>query len=197
MGWLALGYPLLAHLAVLLDEVRLQWAALVWLLAVALSGALLKRRMWAWATLIAGAAAAWPLALAGGGLYALYLPPILIPASLLLLFGQSLRAGATPLVTRIATIMRQGDLPEELRLYTRRVTQLWCAMFVALIASAVGFALWASPEVWSLMTNVVHYVVLGALFVLEFLYRRMRYRRFETEGLLSYLRRLTRTRIHG
>lgn len=197
MGWLALGYPLLAHLAVVLDEVRLQWAALVWLLAVALSGALLKGRLWAWAALLVGAASAWPLVLAGGGLYALYLPPVLIPASLLLLFGQSLREGATPLVTRIATIMRAGDMPEELRVYTRRVTQVWCAMFVALIASAVGFAVWASPQAWSLMTNVIHYVVLGAMFVLEFLYRRVRYRRFETDGLLSYLRRLTRTRMHG
>lgn len=197
MGWLALGYPLLAHLAVVLDEVRLQWAALVWLLAVALSGALLKGRWWAWGVLVAGAIGAWKLVFAGGGLYALFLPPILIPASLLLLFGQSLRPGATPLVTRIATAMRGGDMPEALRVYTRRVTQAWCALFVALIASAVGFALWASPQSWSLMTNIVHYVVLGAMFVVEFLYRRVRYRRFETYGLLQYLQRLMRVRIHG
>lgn len=197
MPWLALGYPLLAHAAVLLDDARLEWLAIVWLLAVALSGALAHRRLWAWGVLLAGAAAAWPLTFAGGGLYALYVPPVLIPASLLLIFGQSLRPGAAPLVTRIATIMRGGALPEDLRQYTRAVTQLWCIVFVLLSASAVCFALWATPDAWSLMTNVIHYLVIGAVFVLEFLYRRIRYRHYEHDGLWRYLRRVAQTRIHG
>ena len=45
------------------------------------------------------------------------------------------------------------------------------------------------------MTNVVHYVVLGLIFVSEFAYRRLRYRALEPWGLFEYLQRLVRTRI--
>lgn len=197
MGWLALGYPLLAHLGVSMAEPRLQWLAIVWLLAVSVWRPLTHGRAWAWGVLIAGALAAWPLTFAGGGLYALYLPPVLIPAALLVLFSHSLRRDCVPLVSRIATVMRGGELPEELRTYTRHVTQAWCVLFVLLGASAIAFAIWAQPHVWSLMTNVVHYLVIGAAFVLEFLYRRIRYRRYEHDGLLQYLRRLAHTRLHG
>lgn len=197
MGWLALGYPLLAHLAVALHDARLEWLAIVWFLIAALWGALAQRRAWAWAALAAGAGAAYALIAAGGGLYALYLPPVLIPAALLLAFAQSLRADRVPLVTRIAAAMRGGPLPAELRVYTRRVTEAWCIVLALLCASAVAFALWASPAAWSLMTNVVHYLILGAVFVLEFAYRRLRYRQYEQDGLWRNLRRLARARIHG
>lgn len=193
MPWLALGYPLLAHLAVVLHSQPLQWAALVWLLAVAMGGALVKLRAWAWITLVGGAAGAWWLVGAGNGMYALYVAPAAIPAALLVAFASSLRAGQTPLVTRIARLMRGGPLPDELLRYTRHVTQLWCVVCAALFISAVALAIWASPPVWSLMTNVIHYVILGSVFVLEFFYRRIRYRHHEHSGLFQYLSRLART----
>ncbi len=195
MFWLALGYPLLAHLAVILHDRRLQWLALVWLLGIALSGALLQRRAWAWGVLILGGAALYWLVVAGKGLIALYVPPAVIPAALFLGFAGSLRAGQTPLVTRIARLMHEGPLPDDLVVYTRHVTQLWCVVCAALFVSAVLLALFATPALWSLMTNVVHYLVLGAVFVLEYAYRRVRFRHHEHSGLFQYLRRLARTRL--
>lgn len=195
MFWLALGYPLFAHLAVVFHDRRLQWLALVWLVGIALAGALMQRRPWAWVTwLIAGAALYW-LVVAGHGLYALYVPPAAIPAALFLLFASSLRSGQVPLVTRIARLMHDGELPEDLVAYTRRVTLLWCFVCAALFGSAVLLALFASPALWSLMTNVIHYAVLGAVFVLEYAWRRIRYRHHEHSGLVQYLRRLARTKI--
>lgn len=197
MFWLALGYPLLAHLAVIFDDRRLQWLALVWLLAIAVGGALIQRRLWAWAVLVVGGGLLYWVVFAGNGLYALYIPPAAIPAALFMVFASSLRAGQVPLVTRIARVMHDGPLPEDLVAYTRRVTQLWCGVCAALFLSAVLLALFASPRVWSLMTNVVHYVVLGAVFVLEYGYRRWRYAHHEHSGLLHYLRRLSRTNLRG
>jgi hypothetical protein len=55
MFWLALGYPLLAHLAVVFHDARLEWVALVWLLGLSLTSALIARRAWAWGTLALGA----------------------------------------------------------------------------------------------------------------------------------------------
>ena len=145
MPWLALGYPLLAHLAVILGEPLLQWLALAWLLMVSLSGALVHRRPWAWVVFLLGSAAAYVLVTMDGGLYALYVPPALIPAALFMLFARSLRAGETPLVTKVATAMRGEPLPPDLLIYTRQVTQLWCVVCIALFVSAVTLALWASP----------------------------------------------------
>lgn len=195
MFWLALGYPLLAHLAVIFDDRHLQWFALVWLLGVALAGALKSMRIWAWGTLASSAAILYYVVISGDGLAALYVPPAVIPAALGLLFATSLRTGETPLVTRFARQMHDGPLPDDLVAYTRRVTQLWCFVCAALFVSAVVFALWASPAVWSLMTNVIHYFVLGAVFVAEFLYRRIRFSHYEHSGLLQYLQRLAHTRL--
>jgi len=195
MFWLALGYPLLAHLAVMFEEARLQWLALVWLLAISMWGALATPRAWAWAALIASGIALYWLVVIGGGLYALYVPPAVIPAALFIVFARSLRPGAEPFISRVATLMRGEPLPPPLVAYTRQITVLWCGVFVVMFASAVGLAVWATPELWSLMTNVVHYLVLGAVFVIEFAYRRIRFRDLEPWGLFEYLRRLVRTNL--
>jgi len=160
-----------------------------------MSGALLKRRPWAWGVLLAGGAALYWLVVAGDGLYALYIPPVVIPAALFILFASSLKAGQVPLVTRIAKAMHEGEFPDDLVVYTRHVTQLWCVICAALFFSAVLFAAFASPALWSLMTNVIHYVVLGAAFIVEYAYRRVRYRHHEHFGPIQYLRRLTRAKL--
>jgi uncharacterized membrane protein len=72
---------------------------------------------------------------------------------------------------------------------------LWCVVCAALFLSAVLLALFASPALWSLMTNVIHYVVLGAVFLLEYAWRRVRYRHHEHFGLFQYLRRVTRVKL--
>lgn len=195
MPWLAVGYPVLAHLGVWLHNLYLEWLALVWLLFSMTSGALLNGKMWAWVGFIGGSAALYFLTLHGNGIYALYLPPIAIPIFILWLFGRSLRSGATPLVSQFAEAMRGEPLPDVLRAYTRRVTQLWCVVAVCLTLSAVGTALWATPEIWSLVTNVLHYFAMGAVFVLEFAYRKIRYSALEPWGLMQYLRRLRRIRL--
>ena len=195
MFWLALGYPLLAHLSVILADRRLQWMALVWLLGISLAGALAQRRVWAWLAWIACAALIWWLVVAGHGLYALFVPPAAIPAALFLLFAASLRDGQIPLITRIATLMHDGALPEDLVRYTRQVTMLWAGVCAGMFLSAVLLAIYASPQLWSLMTNLVHYLVLGAVFVLEYAWRRVRFRHHQHLGFFPFLRRVTRIRI--
>jgi len=197
MFWLALGYPLLAHLAVVTHDQRLEWAALVWLMGIALSGALIRGRIWAWAALVAGGGLLYWLVMDGGGLYALYIPAAAIPAGMFLMFALSLREGEVPLVTRIARLMHVGELPGDLVIYTRHVTQLWCGVCAAMFLSAVVLALFASPGLWSIMTNVVHYIILGAAFVLEYAYRRWRFQHHEHSGLFQFLSRLARTRFRG
>jgi len=102
MIWLVLAYPLLTHAAVWLREPRLQWPALTALVAVALFDALKKSRTWAWVTLVVVSGALFLIVNFGGGLYVLYIPPILLPAALLTLFARSLRRDSVALITRFA-----------------------------------------------------------------------------------------------
>jgi uncharacterized membrane protein len=197
MLWLALGYPLLAHLSVVLESPRLQWLALVWLLGAALGAALIRRRPWAWLTWIGLAALLYWLVVAGHGLYALYVPPAVIPAALLLAFAGSLREGHEPLITRFARAMHDGDLPADLVAYTRQVTVLGCVVCAALFGSAVLLALFATARVWSFMTNFIHYLLLGAVFVFEYAWRRIRFRHHSHLGFIRFLRRLTQVRIRS
>lgn len=197
MPWLVLGYPALAHLGVWLQNLHLQWLALVWLLTFSLWGALSQRRLWAWCVLLVSAVVLYVLTMRGNGLYFLYIPPIVIPLAMLMMFASSLRAGAIPLISRIAATMRGEPLPDVLRVYTRQVTLLWCVVSGAMVLSAVVTMLWASAAVWSLVTNVIHYIVLGAVFVLEFAYRRMKYRDLEPWNFVQFLRRLAQTDIRA
>jgi uncharacterized membrane protein len=195
MVWLAFAYPVLVHVGVWLHSLLLQWIALVCLLIAVFSAPLKQRRVWAWSALVCGATALYLLIIRGHGMYALYLPPIAIPLLIFWLFARSLRSGATPLVSQIAETMRGNPLPEVLRAYTRHVTQWWCAIAIGLMISAIVSAIWASPELWSTITNVIHYLIMGVFFVLEFAYRRVKYAELEPWGLVQYLKRLTRARI--
>jgi uncharacterized membrane protein len=195
MIWLVLAYPVLSHLAAWLGYPWLQWLALMSLVVLGLATALARRRTWAWVVLLGAGVGLFAVIYVGAGLLALYLPPILLPAALCGVFASSLRPGGTPFISRYARALR-GDLPADLAHYTRRVTVVWVIALAMLAVSAVLCAWLASPVVWSLMTNVVHYVFLGALFLFEYGYRRYRFGSMEHPGFVAYIRALLSVRWH-
>src|SRR5216684_8049205 len=116
-----LAYPLLCHAAVAFDDAR--WAAV----AIAVLGwAMLRLRRSAAASALAAV-----VLFAAGLLFAsvlpavlVYTPPIVLNLALCALFANTLRAGREPMITRFARFER-GDLPADLGIYTRRLTQIW------------------------------------------------------------------------
>jgi uncharacterized membrane protein len=104
-----------------------------------------------------------------------FLPPILIYVFLGWAFARTLVPGREPLVTRIARLVREGELPGALVLHTRRVTWLWAVALALMAAISLALARFAEPATWSFFTNILSYALLGLLFVLEYLYRRVRY----------------------
>jgi uncharacterized membrane protein len=185
---LAIAYPLLVHAGILWPSPWLQWLALTVLCALPLHHALREGRWWAWTALVLAALAAGASVQWGAAQFLLFLPPILIPLSLLGAFGATLRADREPLITRIARVSRGGILPPELVPYTRRLTLVWCGAFVAMAVSAVVLCLFAPLEAWSVGTNFAPYALIGALFVGDHTYRRLRFRHLPHPGFLSYLR---------
>ncbi|MGC3979826.1 MAG: hypothetical protein QM808_01025 [Steroidobacteraceae bacterium] len=195
MPWLFLAYPLLAHLATLLHSEGLAGVALATFIAVPILPLLLRGQWQAWLILLMAGLGLWFGARSGWAHYLMYLPPILIPLSVLWLFARSLRPDSVPVVTRVATKIR-GPLPEELTRYTRQVTQFWVGFLILMSVGSLLLAIFASAELWSLMTNIVLYLLMASVFVFEYLYRRWRFRHLEHESFATMIGALLTTRMH-
>lgn len=85
-------------------------------------------------------------------------------------FGRSLRAGRTPLVSRMA-LMLEGTLQPEVMRYTRQVTFAWTVFFglTATISTLLYFM--APLVVWSVFANIMYLPLLLAMFGSEYLVR--------------------------
>jgi uncharacterized membrane protein len=189
----------LIHVAVTHRTPLLEWLALTSLALVPFSVALAELRVRAWLGFVALSAALWWLVSAGGGWPLLYLPSIAIPAALAWFFGRTLRAGRQPLITAIA-VAASPDLPDYLRRYTRQLTVLWTAIFVAMVISDLALATLAPQGWWSFMANAGNYLIIGGVVAIEYLIRRLRFRAFAHPGFAEYLKIVVRAnprRISG
>lgn len=124
----------------------------------------------------------------------LYLPPVGINLALCWLFGRTLAHGRVPLIARFA-LMEQGTLTEELARYTRRLTWLWTLLFAGSALASLALALSGNRDAWSLFTNLVNYLLVAALFLGEFLYRRLRFRNYRHQSPLQLLRNVRRVKL--
>lgn len=193
MPVLVLAYPVLVHLAIVLQLIELQWLALCCLVAIPLYAGLRALRPRSWLLLLVAVAAMWELTRIGGGRYILLIPPVLMPALGAWFFGRTLQPGHTPLITRMAVIERRGVMPDELLPYTRHITWLWALLLAGMSLLDLGLAIWASPEVWSWCTNFLNYVIMLPVFALEYLYRRVRYRHLPHPGVVGFIRSIATT----
>lgn len=150
--------------------------------ALALAAALLLRRGRTAARLLASLSRVELAVLAGLLLLAaataltnsellLRLYPAAVNLGMLTLFGLSL-AFPPSMVERFARLS-EPELPDGAIRYTRRVTQVWCAFFVANGGAAVYTALNAGRDAWALYNGFIAYLLMGALFGGEWLIRRV------------------------
>lgn len=205
----ALAYPLLAHGAAALDSGALALAAAALLLLVLLAPALRRGAPAAWLALLpAGAALAW-LFSSDHALLPLYAAPVALNGLVAWLFGRSLRAGATPLVERIARLLHGAPLEPALVRYTRRVTLGWTVLLLLLALVNAALALLAVPDgvlaaagitppfpvprnTWSLFANLLNYAIVALAFTGEFLWRRQRFPEHARGGLAAFAGRVAR-----
>lgn len=99
----------------------------------------------------------------------LLLYPLVINCTMLLLFGSSLLKPPC-MVERLARITAP-DLPDAARPYLRKVTGLWCGVFVINGAAAAYTALYSSLQAWTLYNGFIAYLLIGSLAGGEWLYR--------------------------
>jgi uncharacterized membrane protein len=189
---LACAWPISLHGAVLLGAPH-------WVPRLTAGALILAAALWARAARSARASlcalgiallAAWTAFAAPQML--VYAPPVLINAALAIAFAASLRAPREPVITRFARL-EHPVLPQELSLYTRRLTVVWAALFAAMAGAALALALRGSIEAWSAFTNVVSYLLVAALFAGEHAYRRRRFRQYRHAGLRELVRNVRGT----
>lgn len=183
----AVCYPLLVHLSVYLNQAALSVLAMVSLAIAVFYPALIARKIGAWLGLFVFAMACFGALIWQNTLFIIYAPPMVIPMIFGTVFTVSLLPGNTALVTDIGERSR-GPLSESMRKYTYAVTWLWSILFVVLVAEAALLALFASTELWSLMTNIVNYIIIGFIFVSEYLVRRLRYPAHNHPGFIDYIK---------
>ena len=114
--------------------------------------------------------------------YALYLPPLLINSGLMILFGLTLRHGSMPLVERLMRMeYHDTELPAALVRYARNLTRVWVGYFASIVLIALVLAVSVPLERWSLFANVLSYLFAIMLFLAQYAFRALRYRKY---GLL-------------
>jgi len=186
-----LAYPAWSHVAISFGHADWSLPGLVVLVVCALVIRAPRRpfsRGSALFLLALAATAAWDLATPTP--VAVYLPPILIPASLAWLFGRTLRPGHTALITRFAQQIMNEDTAAVAR-YTRGVTWYWTLLFVALALEAAVLAIHATADTWSLFANGINYALIAAGFLVELIVRRLRFGR--QHNLREFFARLVQT----
>ena len=200
-------YPIAAHLAVLSGNPTLIALSIGLLAFIALFHGLRSARPASWIALIGIGILLF--ALTRRGLHALPMlaPPVLITGFMAWVFGHTLRQGQMPLIERIVRAIHgpDDDLSPEILAYTRRLTWLWCALFMLLAGVNLVLALFATPggwlvsmgiappfpvplQLWSLFANVINYLIIGGFFVLEYFFRRGRFPQQRYRSLLDFVR---------
>ena len=96
--------------------------------------------------------------------------PVLINLILFVLFGYSLLH--PPSVIEQIARMREPDLPASGVAYTRKVTFAWQIFFVINGSIALATAMRGDVPLWSMYNGFIAYLLMGAMFLIEYLIRR-------------------------
>jgi uncharacterized membrane protein len=101
--------------------------------------------------------------------------PSATQATIALAFLRSLKA--TPLIEHFARMMK-AELSVAQQAHCRRWTLVWGVYLLVLAGTGLGLARWAPLAVWTAYVGVISYVLMGALFAIEYLIRKMRFREY-------------------
>lgn len=118
----------------------------------------------------------------GGGFLDIsaYFYPAVVNLAFLAFFAMSLRGES--IITKFAK-MQNPALDLRGVAYTRKLTKIWCALFIFNALISFALALLEDKIYWSVFCGIVAYCLVGALFAGEILYRKFIFkRRFAQNG---------------
>jgi len=101
-------------------------------------------------------------------------------------FGRTLADGEMPMISRFAARIH-GTLRPPLARYTRGATLAWTLFFAAMVAVSLLLFFAAPIQWWSVFANLLTPLLIGLMFLAEYLVRRRLPREFRT-GLVESIR---------
>lgn len=199
-----LAYPLVAHFGVIQNSVALIAIALGLLIVLPMAPALGRGSVIAWLVLLPVVVALWWLSRSTHATLPLYIAPVLVPGFMAGVFGSTLLAGQVPLIEQLIRIMEPAREPEpEVLAYAHKLTRAWTVFFVTLALTNLVLGLLAEPDGmllaagiappvtvpelwWSLVANLIGYLLVAAFFLIEYAYRRYRFPRQPYRNMLDF-----------
>lgn len=170
---LMVAYPLVAHIAIWLEHALFIIAYIIFIFFLIAIDKCRTQHWYSGLILLIFAATMSYFLVQGNVQFLLYIPSILILLSLFVLFSHSLLANQTPLITRYALMISDKDKLDDRHFqYSRSVTIVWSVFFLLMAITSITLAIFFSIEIWSLFSNVISYILMSTLFILEFFYRR-------------------------
>lgn len=85
-------------------------------------------------------------------------------------FGRTLLAGREPLCTRFARAVH-GTLRPDVERYTRAITLAWTVFFATLFSFSMVLYLAGALEAWSILANILTWILVAAMFIVEYVVR--------------------------
>lgn len=95
--------------------------------------------------------------------------PVVVNAVMLVLFSSTLLFPPS-MIERLARL-GTPDLPDAAIAYTRKVTMVWCVFFILNGTIASLTAVFADMATWTLYNGFISYVLMGCLFLVEYVVR--------------------------
>lgn len=167
---LLLSYPVAIHLLITTGYANAATAVVLAASVISLIAAWRgARRRGRWMLVFAAFALVGLLSLFARSPLAMFLPPVAINLVLAAVFARSLAPGNVSVLERLIAIAqpRTVELTPHERNMARRLTGVWVAFFTSMAIVSVVLAVFAPLKVWSLFTNVVYFLLIPALILLQ------------------------------
>ncbi len=187
---LLLSYPIVLHFSIFFNHIDMAVVYLAFLLSLPVISSLIRRESPSGAAVFAaGLSVVLLISLTGNEKTIIKLVPVTVNGAFFWLFASTLAAGRTPLVTRFASLMRP-DMPSAVIIYTRHATIAWSFYFFLMLVISSLLAIYAPIQIWSFFSNILSYVFLTLMFIVEFIVRKRRLNRYMDYTFAEFLLRI-------
>lgn len=164
---LIIAYPFLVYWGI--NHLSLKFIGWIFLAVIIIRSIVLKSQYKQWIPAMIGILATTILLSIFDDPIYLKLNPVII--SLSVFFAFSLTLIKPPSMIETFARLQDKNLPEKAIPYCRKVTIIWCIFLLSNSGIALYTAVYSDMQTWTLYNGLISYILMGALFGGEFLYR--------------------------
>ncbi|MCM8525076.1 MAG: hypothetical protein NE327_01060 [Lentisphaeraceae bacterium] len=164
---LIIAYPFLVYLGI--NHLSLKVIGWIFLGIIIIRSLILKNQNQQWLPIIIGVFVSTILLNVFNDPIYLKINPVFISLSVFTAFTITLFK--PPSMIETFARIQDKNLPDKAIPYCRKITIIWCAFLLINSVIALYTALYTDMKTWTLYNGLISYLLMGALFAGEFLYR--------------------------